>query len=95
MVPAERRRHVPGEAVPALSQTRRLGAPAFDISGLTPRERLELVEHLWDSLTPEDVPLTEALQEELQRRLDRLGREGVSGRTWDEVERRVRGRSQP
>ncbi len=69
-----------------------MGDPAFDITGLTPHERLELIEHLWDSLTPQDVPLTEAQQEELQRRLERLERDGVSGRSWDEVERRVRGR---
>jgi putative addiction module component (TIGR02574 family) len=71
-----------------------MGDPAFDISGLTPDERLELIEHLWDSLTPEQVPLTEAQQEELQRRLERLDRDGVSGRSWDEVERRVRGGGQ-
>jgi putative addiction module component (TIGR02574 family) len=71
-----------------------MGDPAFDITGLTPDERLELIEHLWDSLTPQDVPLTEAQQEELQRRLERLERDGVSGRPWDEVERRVRSRGQ-
>jgi putative addiction module component (TIGR02574 family) len=77
-----------------LSQTRRMGDPAFDITGLTPHERLELIERLWDSLTPEDVPLTEAQQKELQRRLERLERDGVSGRSWDEVEHRVRGGGQ-
>ena len=70
-----------------------MGDPALDITDLTPNQRLELIEHLWDSLTPADVPLTEAQQKELQRRLDRLERDGVSGRSWDEVESRVRGSS--
>ena len=86
--------HVRLEAASTLRQTAPMGDPSFDITGLTPDERLELIEHLWDSLTPEDVPLTEAQQEELQRRLERLDRDGVSGRSWDEVERRVRGRGQ-
>lgn len=33
---------------------------AIDIASLSTEERLELLEEIWDSLTPEDVPLTEA-----------------------------------
>jgi putative addiction module component (TIGR02574 family) len=71
-----------------------MGNPAFDVTRLTPHERLELIEQLWDSLTPEAVPLTESQQRELQRRLERLERDGVSGRSWDQVESRVRGTGQ-
>lgn len=67
-----------------------MGVPAVDISELSPQQRLELIEQLWDSLTAADVPLTPAQRAELRRRLERLEREGVSGRSWDEVELRIR-----
>ena len=64
------------EAPHELSQTLPIGNPAVNISDLTPQQRLELIEQLWDSLTPDEVPLTPAQSAELQRRLDRLDREG-------------------
>jgi putative addiction module component (TIGR02574 family) len=69
-----------------------MARPAVDIAKLTPAERLQLVEELWDSLcdTPEAVPLTEAQRAELDRRLDDLDQEGPSGIPWDEVVRRIR-----
>jgi len=66
-----------------------MARPALEISKLTPAERLQLVEELWESLcdTPEAVPLTEAQQAELDRRLDDLEHEGPTGVPWDEVVR--------
>ena len=66
----------------------------LDITSLTPEERLDLLEELWDSLgaTPEVIPLTEAQRTELDRRLDDLEREGPVGIPWDEVLGRIRGR---
>jgi len=63
-----------------------------DIAALSPDERLDLLEQLWDSLapTPEAVPLTEAQRAELDRRLDDLDREGAVGVAWDEMLDRVR-----
>lgn len=71
-----------------------MARPAVDIAKLTPAERLQLVEELWDSLcdTPEVVPLTDAQRAELDRRLDDLDHEGPSGIPWDEVVRRIRSR---
>jgi putative addiction module component (TIGR02574 family) len=65
-----------------------------DIASLTPEERLDLLEELWDSLaaTPASVPLTEAQRTELDRRLDDLEREGPVGIPWDEVLSRIRTR---
>ena len=37
--------------------------PAMDIEHFTPEERLALIERLWDSLSEDDVPLTEAQRE--------------------------------
>jgi putative addiction module component (TIGR02574 family) len=33
-------------------------AESLDIARLTPKERLDLIGELWDSLAPEDVSLT-------------------------------------
>ena len=65
----------------------------IDIAKLSPQQRLELLEQIWDSLaaTPDAVPVTSAQREELERRLDELDREGPVGIPWDEVLRRVRG----
>jgi len=53
----------------------------IDIDALTPDERLDLLERLWDSLSsdPDALPLTDAQREELDRRLDDLDREGPIG----------------
>jgi putative addiction module component (TIGR02574 family) len=61
-----------------------MNAP-FDIKRLTPRERIELAEELWDSLAEEDIELTPEQTAEIQRRRDRLDREGPKGRSWGEV----------
>jgi len=68
---------------------------AIDIAKLSPEERLELLEQLWDSLadSPEAVPLTDAQREELDRRLDDLDREGPVGIPWNEVLDRIRNRT--
>jgi putative addiction module component (TIGR02574 family) len=52
---------------------------------LTPAERIELAEDLWDSLDPADVTLSPAQAEELDRRRERLNREGTLGRPWQEA----------
>jgi len=63
----------------------------FDLS---PSEKLQLVEDLWDDLaaTPESVPVHEWQKEELARRKANLMNTPASGLSWDEVKRRVRGR---
>jgi putative addiction module component (TIGR02574 family) len=66
----------------------------IDIAALTPEQRLELLEQIWDSLsaTPGAVPLTQPQREELDRRLDELDAEGPVGIPWEEVYRRLRDR---
>lgn len=64
--------------------------PDLDIDTLDAGERLRLLERLWDSLTPEDVPLTDAQRLELDRRLDEMERDGAVGIPWDEVLQRIR-----
>ena len=68
---------------------------AIDIASLSPEERLQLLDALWESLsaTPEVIPLTNAQREELDRRLEELDREGPTGIPWEEVLRRIRERA--
>jgi len=60
-------------------------AKPFDVKRLSPEERIELAEELWDSLVEEDIVLTPEQLEELERRRARLDREGPRGRPWREV----------
>ncbi len=63
----------------------------FDLS---PSEKLQLVEDLWDDLaaTPEAVPVHDWQKEELARRQANLLKNPASGLTWEEVQHRVRSR---
>jgi putative addiction module component (TIGR02574 family) len=63
----------------------------IDIQALSPAQRLELIELLWDSLssTPEAIPFTDAQRAELDRRLDELDREGPVGIPAEEVLNRL------
>jgi putative addiction module component (TIGR02574 family) len=67
------------------------GHSVFDLS---PAEKLQLVEDLWDDLaaTPEAVPIHEWQLAELARRKANLQKNPASGLCWDEVKRRVRSR---
>jgi len=64
-----------------------------DIRKLSVPERLQLVTEIWDSIldTPELLPVSEELIEELQRRLEEHRGSPEDGVPWDEVERKVFG----
>jgi putative addiction module component (TIGR02574 family) len=66
--------------------------PEFD--DLSPSERLQLVEDMWDSLAamPEVIPFHDWQKDELDRRKARLDANPASALTWDEIVRRVRAR---
>ena len=66
----------------------------IDIATLTREEQLELLEQLWERLssTPEDIAVTPAQREELDRRLDELDLEGPVGIPAEDVLGRLRGR---
>jgi putative addiction module component (TIGR02574 family) len=61
-----------------------MGKPLFDFSHLTPAERVQLADELWESLSerPESVPLTEAQSAELDRRLEAYRRNPSAGIPW-------------
>jgi putative addiction module component (TIGR02574 family) len=64
------------------------------IFDLSPSEKLQLVEDLWDDLaaTPDAVPVHDWQKEELARRKANLTRNPDAGLTWDEVKTRIRSR---
>ncbi len=57
-------------------------APRYDFSHLSAPERLQLVEDLWDSLTPDQVPVTPAQADELARREALHDAAPGRGRDW-------------
>ena len=67
------------------------GISVFDLS---PSEKLQLVEDLWDDLaaTPESVPVHDWQKDELARRKANLLKNPASALSWQEVQRRVRSR---
>ena len=66
----------------------------IDINKLSPEERLDLIEELWDSLSedPANIPLTEAQAKELDRRLEEMDNDSSLGIPWDIVMSRIRNR---
>jgi len=64
------------------------------IFDLSPSEKLQLVEDLWDDLaaTPSEVPVYEWQKKELARRKANLMSNPASGLSWDNVKHRVRER---
>lgn len=73
-----------------------MARPAIDIAQLTAEERLQLIEELWDSLSPDQrdaIPLTAEQEAELDGRLDALEREGPVGVTSDDLFARIQKRT--
>jgi putative addiction module component (TIGR02574 family) len=71
----------------------RMNPPIQSILDLSPSEKLQLVEDLWDDLAaaPETVPVHDWQKQELARRKANLLKNPASGSPWEEVKRRVRG----
>jgi len=71
-----------------------MNSNAMSIFNLSPPEKLQLVEDLWDDLaaTPSEVPVHEWQKKELARRKASLMSMPASGLLWDDVKRRIRSR---
>ena len=67
---------------------------ADSLFDLTPPEKLQLVEDLWDDLAavPSDVPVYDWQKEELARRKANLINKSASGVSWCDVKARIRSR---
>lgn len=67
---------------------------ALNIDQLSVAQRILLVEEIWESIAEEagEVPLPEAQQQDLQRRLAAYEANPKAGSTWEEVKARLRSR---
>lgn len=68
--------------------------PLFSsVFNLSPAEKLQLVEDLWDDLaaSPESIPLHDWQKEELARRRAALEQNPQSAVSWDDAKRVIRG----
>jgi putative addiction module component (TIGR02574 family) len=67
----------------------------IDINKLTPEERLDLIEELWDSLSadPAKIPLTDAQAKELDRRVAEMDQDKSLGIPWETVLAQIRERN--
>jgi putative addiction module component (TIGR02574 family) len=67
-----------------------MSAPIFDFSHLSPEERIELAEQLWDSLDARAVDPSDGDVAELRRRRAALASDESPGQPWrdalDELE---------
>ena len=66
----------------------------IDMNKLSPDERLDLIEELWDSLStdPAKIPITEAQANELDLRLTDMAQDDSLGIPWETVLARIRER---
>ena len=64
-----------------------------DILELPAPERLQLVEAIWESLveTPQAIPLTPEMRQELDRRLSSYYGDRSAARPWDEIKSEIFG----
>ncbi len=69
-----------------------MSSNAVSIFNLSPPEKLQLVEDLWDDLAaaPSEVPVHEWQKEELARRKANSTSKPDSGLSWDQVKRSIR-----
>jgi putative addiction module component (TIGR02574 family) len=67
---------------------------SLGIDQLSVAQRILLVEEIWDSIAvaSEEIPLTDAHKEDLQRRLAAYEADPKAGSSWEEVKARLRRR---
>ena len=66
-----------------------MNSPIFDFSHLSAEERIQLAEELWDSLEPTNLPVSEEIGAELDRRLERHREDPGRGRPAEDVLRDI------
>ena len=71
-----------------------MDTPIASIFDLSPSEKLQLVEDLWDDLaaSPDQVPVHDWQKKELARRKENLIKNPAPALSWDEVKRTIRSR---
>lgn len=71
-----------------------MAQPTMSLFDLSPSEKLQLVEDLWDELAsdPSAVPIHDWQKDELARRKANLMNNPASGVAWEDVKKRIRSR---
>ena len=69
--------------------------PEIDQLGVV--ERLQLIEEIWDSISDleEVAEIPQSHKDELDRRLAAMEADPLAGSSWEEVQARLRKRSEP
>ena len=63
-----------------------------ELARLSPRQRLELIERLWESLEDEDLPLTETQRAQLDRRIEGFDQDREPSIPWERLKAELRER---
>ncbi len=63
---------------------------APELARLSPRQRLDLIECLWESLDDNDVPVTAAQRAELDRRIAGFDQDQEHSIPWDQLRAELR-----
>lgn len=68
---------------------------ALGLDKLSPADRLDLLGELWDSIAaePDQVPVTDAQKQDLDRRIAAIDANPTAGSSWEEVKARLLGGS--
>lgn len=59
------------------------------LNSLTAQEKLDLIEFLWDSLDPNDIPLHDWQKRELEQALEEYRLNPEEGEEWEVVRARI------
>jgi putative addiction module component (TIGR02574 family) len=65
---------------------------APELARLSPCQRLDLIESLWESLDDDDVPVTDAQRAELDRRIAGFDPDREQSIPWDQLKAELRQR---
>ena len=65
------------------------GSLLAKVASLSPADRLELIGAVWDTLSPDDLPVTDAARALLDARLAGVGSNPDDQSTWPEVKTRL------
>ena len=76
--------------VPALIILYRMSDLTPELIRLSPRQRLDLIGSLWESLEDEDIPVTDAQRAELDRRIAGFDRDREHSLSWDQLKAELR-----
>ena len=62
-----------------------MAKPALDLARLTATEKLDLLDEIWQSLSPDEVPVDPEVRAELDSRLDRFDDDLPGAVAWEDV----------